>query len=102
MYLIYLWCDSKQANAKADLLPVAKKLFNFSRHNEQDKQNESQKPNVIWSCYYNQEHVDCNSSLSSDINLESKHFMVSTPCNELDYDQAIIEVGLFIYFLFYI
>ncbi|RWS11124.1 rab proteins geranylgeranyltransferase component A 2-like isoform X2 [Dinothrombium tinctorium] len=82
VFIVYCWCLSKNEDAKKDLLPVAKKLFDFSCSEN------SSKPKLLWSCYYNQKFVDCSNNFEMKI---KSAFVVSPPMNELDYDFAISE-----------
>lgn len=88
LYLVYLWVDSVQSTAKQDLLPIVKRLFNFSSKIDQQTDDRNQKPNIIWSCYYNSEYVNGR----KNENLFKNHHTLSTPYNELDYDRTIEEV----------
>lgn len=89
LYLVYLWSDSVQTTAKQDLLPIVKKLFNFSsRAAEQRTGEDNRKPSIIWSCYYNTEYING----SKNVNVFKDHHVLSTPFNELDYDRTINEV----------
>ena len=85
-YLVYLWTDSVQSTAKQDLLPIVKKLFNFSSRTESEA---SAKPNILWSCYFNSEYVNA----TKNSNLFANHHVLSNAYNELDYDRTISEVG---------
>jgi hypothetical protein len=87
LYLVYVWCESHGSTAKNDLLPVVKKMFNFNQKTSQSVDDEELKPSVLWSCYFNCEHIDCDSTQG----LNANHFITSTPSGELDYDQAIRE-----------
>ncbi|RWS31948.1 rab proteins geranylgeranyltransferase component A 2-like protein [Leptotrombidium deliense] len=80
IFVVYCWGLSQSEDSKKDLLPVAKKLFNFTNEN-------SEKPKLLWSCYYNQVFVECNPDCLPHKNM----FIVSPPSNELDYDFAISE-----------
>ncbi|XP_015788928.1 rab proteins geranylgeranyltransferase component A [Tetranychus urticae] len=82
IFVIYAWCDSFTGNAKEDLLPIARKLFNFESGDEMNG-----KPKLLWSCFYNQATVDCSSITDKYQNL----YVTSPPVNELDYDVAIEE-----------
>lgn len=84
-YLVYLWTDSLQSTAKQDLLPIVKKLFNFSSRTESAA---SGKPNIVWSCYFNSEYVNA----TKNSNLFANHRVLSNAYNELDYDRTISEV----------
>ena len=86
LYLVYIWTDSVQSTAKQDLLPIVKKLFNFSSRTESDA---SAKPSIIWSCYFNSEYVNA----TKNSNLFTNHHILSNAFNELDYDRTIDEVN---------
>lgn len=82
LFIIYAWCDSYTGNAKEDLLPIARKLFNFESGDENNV-----KPKLLWSCYYNQATADCTHITDKYQNL----YVTSPPVNELDYDSVIEE-----------
>lgn len=79
-----MWCESASENAKTDLLPAVKKLYNFAP--TKDK-----KPKMLWSLYYNQV------TFVNDIRLFPGLKVVSPPVCEIDYDFAISEVGFKIF-----
>lgn len=72
-------CD----NAKHDLLPIVKKLYNFN-----PAETESEKPKLLWSLYFNQvvQKVKSLDSIPSNVQI------ATGPINEIDYDFAIEEV----------
>ena len=77
----YLWCDSHADNAKQDLMPIVKKLYNFTPEPVVEK------PKVLWSVYFNQK---CNKP--EEDNLPANILTTTPPINELDFDFAINEV----------
>lgn len=87
-YLVYIWTDSIQCTAKQDLLPIVKKLFNFSSRSDSDA---GGKPSIVWSCYYNTEYVNA----TKNSKLFENHHILSNAYNELDYDRTINEVNYF-------
>lgn len=93
LYLVYIWVESVQSTAKQDLLPIVKKLFNFSSRTEQMESSDCIKPNIIWSTYYNSEYVNA----MKNVNLFKNHHVLSNAFSELDYDHTIDEVKNLIY-----
>ena len=87
LYLVYIWVDSVQSTAKQDLLPIVKKLFNFSSKTDLDEEDKL-KPSIVWSCYYNTEYINGTKNES----IFKNHHVLSTAYNELDYDKTIKEV----------
>jgi hypothetical protein len=83
----YLWCTSANSNAKLDLMPVVKKLYNFTPETVVSK------PKVLWSVYFTQHSFNphYNQQIPQQI------YIPTPPINEIDYDFAINEV-LIIYF----
>ncbi len=71
-----LWCNSTSDNSKLDLLPIVKKLYNFT-------QIVSDSPKVL-SLYYNEE---CSKSYNPQ--LPQQVYTTTLPINELDFDFAI-------------
>lgn len=86
LFVVYAWCDSFTGNAKKDLLPIAGKLFRFE---SDEGLTPDSRPQVLWSCYYNQTYIDCSTICNSFKNI----FVTSPPCNELDYEVAISEAN---------
>lgn len=81
LYIVYCWCESYKEKAKQDLLPIAKKLFNF------ESSDDSQRPQLLWACFFNQNYINCGKKGRMTNNL----FISSSPSLELDYDSAILE-----------
>ena len=70
-------------SAKQDLLPVLKKLFKFS------KADESKKPQILWSCFYNSLFIDPNKEIKCTTD---KLHVVNNPIHEAaDYDHCVDE-----------
>lgn len=84
-----MWCDSDNDNAKHDLMPIVKKLYNFT------PEANDQKPKVLWSVYFNQK---CTKQEAPE--LPENVYTTTPPINELDFDFAINEV--FIEFLIFV
>ncbi|CAG2107651.1 unnamed protein product [Medioppia subpectinata] len=80
LFVQYLWCDSFGDNAKHDLMPIVKKLYNFTQESD------CEKPKALWSVYFNQM---CS---KPDVqNLPQNVYITTPPVNELDFDFAINE-----------
>ena len=99
LYIVYAWCESLCGNAKQDLLPIAKKLFDFSPRgmdsgdtgvsDTSDNQQPQSKPRLVWCKFFSQNFYDAysgNGNCGYD-NLK----IVSPPSSELDFDFAIQE-----------
>ena len=84
-FIVNAWCDSFTGNAKKDLLPIARRLFRLESESEVGLT--SEKPALLWCCFFNQTYVDCSNVCNSFKNM----YVTSPPCNELDYDSAIAE-----------
>ncbi|GBM59670.1 Rab proteins geranylgeranyltransferase component A 1 [Araneus ventricosus] len=87
LYLVYMICRSSNATAEEDLKSAVELLFsNGSADASEDKPN--QKPNVLWSVYFNQRDT---STISLNENLPSGVFLTSSPDLDLDYEHAVKE-----------
>lgn len=94
LYVVYLWAESYGTSAKNDLLPLVKKMFNFNQKMEKLDELNDLKPSVLWSCYFNCEYIDCDQQTG----FNDHHFIASTPSSEIDYDKAIREVSLRVFY----
>ncbi|CAL1280569.1 unnamed protein product [Larinioides sclopetarius] len=85
--LVYMICRSTNATAEDDLKSAVELLFSSGNADaSDDKQN--QKPNVLWSVYFNQRDT---STISLNENLPPGVFLTSSPDLDLDYEHAVKE-----------
>uniref|UniRef100_A0A8D0BNK0 Rab proteins geranylgeranyltransferase component A n=1 Tax=Salvator merianae TaxID=96440 RepID=A0A8D0BNK0_SALMN len=86
-YLVHLTCSAVKT-AKEDLEPVVLQLFNASTETENEGVDEGQKPQILWSVYFNMRDSS-GIDRTSYANLPSNVYVCSGPDSALGNDCAV-------------